>query len=154
MNRGANLPGNHHRATVKYRDPADRIIEIDRADVRKQIVAALAVRQPLFKWELREQLHIAEQVIYRELQTLRAAGKVKAVGQRRLDRKWALFGWRPALVKATAPMHPNEDTAIRTKKPEPAKDSWWTRPDLTREQFQERARRGTDRATQLPDRSP
>jgi hypothetical protein len=142
MNRGANLPGNHHRATVKYRDPADRIIEIDRADVRKQIVAALAVRQPLFKWQLREQLHIAEQVIYRELQTLRASGHVKAVGRRLTDRKWALFNWQPALVKASAPL-PNENTAIRTKKPEPAADSWWTRP-LTRAQFQERARRGAD----------
>ena len=128
---------------MKYRDPADQIIEIDRADVRRRIVVALAERQPLFKWELRERLHIAEQVIYRELQTLRHTGQVKAVGRRLTDRKWALVDWQPALVKATAPLYPNDDTAIRTKKPEPASDSWWTRP-LTRAEFQERARRGAD----------
>jgi len=140
------LPGDPRRATttVKYRDPADRIVEVDRADVRARIVAALAVHQPLFKWELREQLHIAEYVIYRELQTLRLTGKVKAVGRRLTDRKWAPVDWQPALVKATAPIYPNEHTAIREQKPAPASDSWWTRPTLTREQFQERARRRAD----------
>jgi hypothetical protein len=142
-NPGPKLPGNPRHATVKYRDPADRIIEIDRGIVRTRILAALVERQPLFKWELRERLHIAEQVIYRELQTLRATGKIKAVGRRLTDRKWALVNWQPALVKVSAPL-PNENTAIRTKKPEPATDSWWTRPNLTREQFQERARRGAD----------
>jgi len=137
------LPGNPNRRTVKYRDPADRIFEVDRTIGRQRILAALVERQPLFKWELRERLHIAEQVIYRELQTLRATGKVKAVGRRLTDRKWALVDWQPALVKAPAPIA-NAQTVVAAPKREPATDSWWTRPDLTREQFQERARRRAD----------
>jgi len=137
------LPGNPHRRTVKYRDPADQIIQLDRADVRQRIFAALATEQPLFKWQLRERLHIAEQVIYRELQTLRATGKVKAVGRRLTDRKWALVDWQPALVKAPAPIA-NAQTVVPAPKRAPATDSWWTRPELTREAFQDRARRRAD----------
>jgi hypothetical protein len=55
--------------------------------------------------------------------------------------------WRrrsPVDQAPRVPLYPNDDTAIRDKKPEPPKESWWTRPDLTRAQFQERARRRTD----------
>lgn len=141
MNAGPKLPGETRR-TVKYRDPEDRIIDVDRADVRRRILVALAAG-PLMKWEVRERLHLNETLIKAELKRMKADGLVKVVGKVLDKRAWALRTWQPPLAPS-APPYPNDDTAIRDKKPAPAADSWWTRPTLSRAQFQERARRRAD----------
>ncbi len=130
--------------TVLYRTPDDRIVKAERADVRTQILSAL-VSGPLQKWQLREALHIPEHVIFRELKTLRADGAIKAVGLRRESRRWALATWQPPPPhpKGQKPAHADEATVIRSPKPAPVADSWWTRP-LTWDQFSERATKGAD----------
>jgi hypothetical protein len=157
MTRGPTLPGDPravHRLgrctgdTVTYRDVDDQVVTLDRSTIRRQILDTLA-GAPHAKVALRERLHLPEDVVYRELKVLRAAGQVKAVGRRMGHRQWALASWQPPtaeqhvefaqqnlalpqLTVATPPL---------SRKREPAKESWWTRPDLTRAEFQERARR-------------
>ncbi len=117
----------------------------DHDELQLQILAALA-DGPKAKWELRTALHVEERILYGQLRMLRARGAVKVVGRRLVARQWALVTWQPpAHPKGQAPRHPNAETAIRMPKPTPAKDSWWTRPDLSRAAFQERARRGAGR---------
>jgi hypothetical protein len=137
------VPGSPaRRTTTTYRDPDDRVVHVDRAVVQQRILAVLAPG-PHQKWQIREALHIAEIVIADELQALRAAGRIKRVGRQQQTCKWALADWQPAPTPSAPPIA-NEFTAIRPAKPAPAAtDSWWTRP-LTREAFQERARRGAD----------
>jgi hypothetical protein len=113
--------------TVTYRDADDQIVTVERTAIRNAIVLALA-DGPRHKWQLREGLHVPEQVILRELHVLRDDGAVKPIGKRFTDRKWALASWRPPAGQA--PVYPNSETAIRSKKPEPTRESWWTRPEF------------------------
>lgn len=138
--RGPVLPGTLR--TVTYRDPDDRRVVADREGLRQRILEALAPG-PRAKDELRAQLHVAEQVIYRELQVLRRHGQVKVVGRRLNGRRWALPTWQPPASTTWSPA-PEDTKPHLTPKPAPSRESWWTRRDLSREQFQERARRGAD----------
>ena len=64
--------------TVTYRDPEDHLVTIERVAIRQAILAALA-NGPRHKWQLREGLHLPEQLILRELHVLRDDGTVKPV---------------------------------------------------------------------------
>ena len=147
--RGPTLPGADRHATTTYRDPQDRVVTIDHAALQTQILAALA-EGPRAKWELRATLHIAEAVIARELRVLRTQHTVKITGRQQTAIKWALASWQPAPspAKGHVPDVPDAQTVVREKKPTPpADESWWTRPDLTRAQFQARALKGADVAS-------
>jgi len=129
MSRGPTLPGS--RATVTYRDVEDRRVTIDRDLVQQQILAALR-HGPLQKWQLRERLHVPEPVVYDELQVLRAAGQVKAVGKRYTDRKWALASWTPPPPVTTVSY--DAVKPFVAPKPTPVTTSWWL--DAPRTQWQ------------------
>lgn len=137
-NRAPQLPL-HTVERVRYRDRPDQIVVVDRVVVQAQILAALA-GGPRMKWQLREQLHVPETIIYRELQTLRGRGQVKVVGKRLTDRAWALVDWQAPIVRDTPPVSVSQG---RLPNPAPT-TSWWTDPDLTREGFQQRALTGAD----------
>lgn len=132
----------HTTAKVTYTGPADQVVVVDRAVVQSQILAALFAG-PLMKWQLRAALHVPEEIIYRELLTLRDRGQVKVVGRALDKRAWALVNWRQA------PIVPDTQT-ITIAKPisqaAPPKESWWTRSDLVedRKAFQRRAVSGAE----------
>ncbi len=124
--------------TVTYRDPEDRLVTIERLAIRNAIVLALQ-DGPRHKWQLREGLHLPEQLILRELHVLRDDGAVKPVGKRFTDRQWALASWQPPPKHGvgplphpagTRPIYPDGHTAIRSGKPEPTTESSWTRPEF------------------------
>lgn len=137
------LPGTpSRRRPVVVAD--DRVgIHIDHQQLERDLLAALA-DGPLMKWELRERLHVDEQIIFRQLQRLKTAGQVKVTGQVLDKRAWALQSWQPP---AAAPPISDRERAARlrsaTKGKAPA-DSWWARPQMTREQFND-ARETRDR---------
>jgi hypothetical protein len=127
---------------VTYQDPDDQIVVVARAQVQRRILAALVT--PRKKWQLREALHLPEHILAAELKTLRAAGQVKCVGRQQADLAWVVRGWAPSAPPAAPDQRVNEYTVIRTAKAKPAADSWWTRSNLTRAQFQARALKGAD----------
>lgn len=111
------------------------------AQLRRDLLAALQ-DGPLMKWELREQLHISETIIVRQLRRLRLEGHVKVVGKILDKRAWALTSWiRPVPVPQTTYA---DAAATVAKKPKGPTESWWATPGMTREEFSE-ARRRRDR---------
>jgi hypothetical protein len=96
--------------------------------LRDPILCLLAVR-PYTKWELHEQLHVADALVYRALQQLRDAGQVKVIGRRLAQRRWALRTYQPpaAWPRGQAPTHADAMTVIVAPRPRPT-SSWWTSP--------------------------
>ena len=133
------LPGTGRASATTTRDDASArgrrpdARELERRAVALQaladpILCLLAVR-PYTKWELHEQLHVADALVYRALQQLRDAGQVKVIGRRLAQRRWALRTYQPPPTwpRGQAPTQADAQTVIVAPR-RPPTDSWWTHP--------------------------
>lgn len=113
------------------------IVSINMDTLDREILAALA-DGPLMKWEIRERVHVDEQIIFRQLKKLKAAGKVKVTGKVLDKRAWALIGWqRPVAAPASGfATHPGRRPTAKGPS-----TSWWATPGLTRADFNQQLQR-------------
>jgi hypothetical protein len=105
-------------------------------ELRAEILALLE-KQPLMKWQIREQLHEPEAYILRQLNWLRDEGQLRVVGHTTDRRAWALASWKEdsKLLPKVRPF----TTAPKVPAPE---TSWWVARDDAefKARQQERAR--------------
>jgi hypothetical protein len=110
------------------------------AQLRRDLLAALQYG-PRMKWELREQLHVPETIIVRQLRRLRIEGHVKVVGKVLDKRGWALKDWqRPTPTERYGPLSLSR-TGEAPKKSKAPTESWWAKPGITREDFNQALQR-------------